>query len=92
MGGPLEEVYAVMAPGYNAAALTETHRMFQSENVHLTSLFPATIEVLDHLQQRGFRMAAITTRSIRTSVRSLEATGIAHYFGVVVSAEDGSFL
>ena len=92
MGGPLEEVYATMAPSHNAALLAETHRMFQSENIRLSSLFPSTLEVLDHLQQCGFLMAAITTRSIRTSVRSLEATGIAHYFGVIISAEDVSLL
>ena len=88
MGGPLPEVYATMAPGFDAAALTETHRGFQLANIHLVSLFPPTIEVLDELKHRHLKIAAITTRSLRTSVRSLEQTGIAHYFDIIISAED----
>ncbi len=88
MGGPLPEVYATMAPGFDTVILTETHRSFQLANIHLVSLFPQTIEVLEELRRRHLKIAAITTRSLRTSVRSLEATGIAHYFDVIISAED----
>lgn len=92
MGGPLEEVYSVMAPGYDNKILAEAHRTFQSEHLHLASLFPGTIEVLENLKKRGIKIAAITTRSIRTSVRSLEETGIAHYFDLIISGEDVQFL
>jgi len=88
MGGPLPEVYATMAPGHDPTALTETHRQFQENNLHLAKLFPDTVKVLDALQERGLKLAAITTRSIRTSVLSLEENGIARYFDLVVSAED----
>jgi pyrophosphatase PpaX len=88
MGGPLEEVYSTMAAEFDAKALTETHRTFQSDNLALARLFPATIEVLDALKKRNLKIAAITTRSKRTSVRSLETTGIAHYFDLVISGED----
>jgi pyrophosphatase PpaX len=88
MGGPLEQVYAEMAPGCDAVALTEAHRTFQSENIRLVSLFPDTIEVLDELKKRNLKIAAITTRSLRTSVKSLEAVGIEHYFDLILSAED----
>jgi pyrophosphatase PpaX len=88
MGGPLPEVYAAMAPGCDALALTETHRQFQEQNLHLAKLFPDTLNVLETLTQRGFKLAAITTRSIRTSVLSLEQNGIAGYFDVVISEED----
>ena len=90
MGGPLMEVYASMAPGHDARALSETHRQFQEKNLHLAKLFPDTIKVLDALKKRGFKLAAITTRSNRTSVFSLEQNGIADYFDVIVSAEDVS--
>ncbi|HWF45188.1 MAG TPA: HAD-IA family hydrolase [Candidatus Kapabacteria bacterium] len=90
MGGPLEEVYTAMVPGCDAPALAETHRVFQSENVHLATLFPATVEVLEYLWKRRFKLGVITTRSLRTSVRTLEMTGIARYFEVIVSAEDVS--
>ncbi len=88
MGGPLEEVYGTMAPKHDPAALAETHRNFQTNNLHLASLFPATLEVLEELKNRKLKIGAITTRSLRTSIRSLETTGIAHFFDVVISAED----
>jgi pyrophosphatase PpaX len=88
MGGPLTEVYAMMAPGLDANALAETHRQFQENNLHLAKLFPDTVKVLSALAEQGFKLAAITTRSIRTSVLSLEQNGIAGYFDLVLSAED----
>lgn len=88
MGRTLEDVYATMAPGHDAIALAETHRKFQEQNVTLAKLFPDTAKVLDALKQRGFKLAAITTRSNRTSVLSLEQNGIAGYLDVVVSLED----
>ncbi len=88
MGGPLEEVYAKMAPGYTAASLAETHRQFQEDNIHLAKLFPDTRNVLDALKHHGLKLAAITTRSNRTSILSLEQNGIADYLDVVVSLED----
>jgi pyrophosphatase PpaX len=88
MGGILEDVYAQMAPGYDAIALAETHRTFQEQNVTLAKPFPNTVLVLDALKQRGFKLAAITTRSNRTSILSLEQNGIAGYLDVVVSLED----
>lgn len=91
MGGPLEEVYATMAPGFDRTSLAEAHRVFQSENLALASLFPDTLDVLEELKNRGLKLAAITTRSLRTSVRSLEITGIAKYFDIIISAEDVSF-
>lgn len=91
MGGPLEEVYTTMAPGFDPASLAEAHRVFQSENLALASLFPHALEVLEELKIRGLKLAAITTRSLRTSVRSLQMTGIAKYFDIIISAEDVSF-
>jgi pyrophosphatase PpaX len=88
MGGPLEEVYATMAAEFDAKELSETHRTFQSNNLGLARLFPSTVEVLDALKAKGLKIAAVTTRSKRTSVRSLESTGIAHYFDLVISGED----
>ncbi len=88
MGGPLVEVYAEMAPGHDAIALSESHREFQENNIPLAKLFPDTVKVLSVLADQGFKLAAITTRSFRTSVLSLEENGIAGYFDLVLSAED----
>lgn len=91
MGGPLEEVYQTMAPGFDSTLLAQSHRRFQSDNVRLAHLFPSTMEVLTELSRRGMKLSAITTRSLRTSVRTLEWTGIAKYFDIIISAEDVSF-
>ena len=40
------------------------------------------------LKERGIALAAVTSRSRRTSVESLEAAGVSRFFGAVVSAED----
>ncbi|MDP4200091.1 MAG: HAD-IA family hydrolase [Bacteroidota bacterium] len=88
MGGPLEEVYMEMAPGHDVTALCQAHRTFQSENLHLARLFPDTLSVLEGFRARGIKIGAITTRSIRTSIRSLEQTGIVHLFDIIISAED----
>jgi len=91
MGGPLEEVYRTMAPEHDPILLSQSHRNYQSDNLHLVHLFPSTEKVLAKLSRRGLKLAAITTRSLRTSVRSLEMTGIAKYFDIIISAEDVSF-
>jgi pyrophosphatase PpaX len=88
MGRTLEDVYETMAPGHDSVELAETHRQFQEQNVNLAKLFPDTVMVLDALKQRGFKLAAITTRSNRTSLLSLEQNGIAGYLDGVVSLED----
>ena len=88
MGGPLEEVYSKMAPECDSILLAESHRKFQSDNLNLVKLFPDTLDVLEELKRREMKIAAITTRSNRSSIRSLEITGIAKYFDMVISAED----
>lgn len=88
MGGPLEECYRDLAPGFDAISLTEHHRLFQQSNITLVKLFPHSRSTLTYLKSRGYKIGAITTRSIRTSVASLEATGIESFFDVVLSVED----
>lgn len=52
------------------------------------SLFPAIVEVLDHCRKSGLK-TGIVTSSYRHLVRpSLDRTGIAAYFDLIVTAED----
>lgn len=92
IGCPLDEVYSLMVPGCDTHVLTESHRRFQERNLNLIQLFSDTIPVLEELKGRSFKLGAVTTRSRRTSVRSLEVHDIAKYFDIVVSAEDVSNL
>jgi len=88
MGKPLEVCYVELAPGGDSALLCETHRTWQADNLHLSVAFPEAEHVLRALRDAGLRLAAITSRSARTSVRTLEQAGLASYLDLVLSAED----
>lgn len=88
MGGSLESIYEGIAPFLDCHVLCDTHRSFQEANLHLSVLFPYVEITLDTLRKRGIKLAVVTTRSKRTSIRTLETAGIDAYFDVVVSGED----
>lgn len=88
MGQGLDRCYAALAPGDDPAVLVETHRSWQGENLHLSVSFPGVEDALSRLRDAGMRLAAITNRSRRTSVVTLERAGLVHYFAVVLSFED----
>lgn len=87
IGMPLGEIYAGMT-GQAVAPLIESHRSFQEENLHLAATFPGASEALAALREAGFALAAVTSRSRRTSLVTLELAGLLPFFGAVVSAED----
>lgn len=91
MGLPLEEIYASMCEEHTPL-LVETHRTFQGDNLHLSVAFAGAGEVLAALHDAGLALAAVTSRSRRTSVSTLEQAGLATYFDAIVSAEDGGGL
>lgn len=87
VGQPLEAIYEAYC-GELAAAIVESHRSFQERNLHLAAAFPGAAETLAGLRERGIALGAVTSRSRRTSVESLEVAGVAGFFDAVVSAED----
>ncbi len=91
MGLPLEQIYASMCQEH-APLLVETHRTFQGHNLHLSIAFAGSMEALEALRDAGAALAAVTSRSRRTSVSTLEQAGLARYFDAIVSAEDGGGL
>jgi pyrophosphatase PpaX len=88
MGKPLEVCYAELAPGCDPVLLCETHRTWQADNLHLSVPFSETVAVLQLLRDAGLRLAAITSRSRRTSVHTIERAGLAGYLDLILSAED----
>ena len=88
MGGPLTDCYRALVAGCDADILAESHRQFQADHLELVELFPSTIAVLDELKRRSMKLGAITSRSLRTSVKSMEVTGLVGYFDIILSAED----
>jgi pyrophosphatase PpaX len=94
IGEPLEEIYNSLSIGGSPsfAELVETHRTFQAANLHLSVPFPDTVATLARLKDAGFALAAVTSRSRRTSLDTLEQSGLLDYLAVVVSAEDAAAL
>lgn len=88
MGKPLEEMYRRFSASEDVSAFCETHRSFQIRNLHLSVPFANTQTTLRTLRDAGVKIAAVTTRSRRTSIRTLEIGGILAYFDAVVSEED----
>src|SRR5947199_668617 len=72
MGKPLEEIYRHFSLYPDMSELCETHRSFQAVNLHLSVPFPNSRETLKRLKDAGVKIAAITTRSKRTSIKTLE--------------------
>ncbi len=91
IGRRLEDVYDDFAPA-TRDAMVESHRTFQSERLDLATPFPGAIETLTAIRDAGMRIAAVTSRSNRTSVDSLIVAGIDHFFDTVISAEDAAAL
>ena len=92
VGSPLEDNYALHAHSNAVETLVDAHRAFQRDNLHLSMPFPGTVATLAELKRRGIVLGAVTSRSRRTSIATLELAGIADYFDVVVSAEDAPAL
>lgn len=88
MGRTLSAGYLELAPGCDDAVLCQTHRAFQTQNLHLARPYPDAVVVLRTLRDAGLRLAAITTRSRHTSTDTLILAGLAEYLDVVLSFED----
>ena len=92
IGPPLESIYATLGAPADADRLTAEHRAFQAENLHLSVAFDGAAAVLDELRGLGLHLAAVTSRSRITSVKTLELAGLLPLLGAVISAEDAPAL
>lgn len=90
MGISLEKTYEALVPNHSSADLAETHRSFQEKNMHLATPFPNTLQTLQTLKNAGIKIAAVTSRSKRTSGKTLELSGITPYLETFISQEDVS--
>lgn len=87
-GKPLEACYKILFPDNDIAALSETHLSFQEKHLNLTKPFLNVKKTLSDLKKAEFIIVAITTRSKRTSIKSLEFNNIYKFFDFVISRED----
>lgn len=91
VGLPLEEIYHSIDEQL-VDLLVESHRSFQETNAELAVAFPGAAQALHDLRRLGLATAAVTSRSRRTSVKTLELTGLVPLLDAIVSAEDGGAL
>lgn len=88
VGHPLEGCYRRLAPGCDVSALCETHRSWQMLNIHLVKPMPGAHATLEALRRAGMQLAAVTNRSRRSSLASLERAMLLASLDTVVSSED----
>lgn len=88
IGKPLEECYQLLSPNADTNQLCETHRTFQAENLSLCIPFPNTRSTLTELKKAGLKIAAVTTRSKRTSVDTLRVANLLNLIDAIISRED----
>jgi len=87
-GEPLEVCYRQLFPNEDITKLSEIHMSFQEKNLSLSKRFNNVASTLRNLKDKGFKIAAVTTRSKRTSTKSLEINNIASFMDVIISRED----
>lgn len=92
VGRELPAIYQDLGGDHLRDRLVEAHRAFQAANLGLVQPFAGAAGVLEQLRAEGYRLAAVTSRSRRTSERSLEVAGLARHLEVVISAEDAEQL
>ena len=95
IGIPLRDAFLRLIPQATEAeadACTTTYRqLFEANRRQLVpQLFPHVRETLDRLKQRGILMAIASSRTSTSLWAFLHDMGIAHYFQLVVGAEDVS--
>ena len=87
VGKPIEEFYRNLSGFADVDPFITPHRAFGYSNLNLSVPFPNSVKTLSALQERGFKIGAVTSRS-HTSVETLKRAGAADFFGVVISPDD----
>jgi len=68
-------------------ALAIFQRCYGESPAARSCLYPGVIDGLDYLRSLGLSMGCVTNKAERFTLPILEAMGIRHYFGVVVSGD-----
>ncbi|MES2409759.1 MAG: HAD-IA family hydrolase [Patescibacteria group bacterium] len=93
VGKPFEEFYFCLTGSEkDIEKLMDAHRAFQAQNFNLAKIFPHSLQTLKTLKERGHRLAAVTSRSKKTSHQTLIDAGIFDLFDTVISSEDAGAL
>lgn len=89
-GTPLETQIALFARDEDeVAAMLETYKSHQRALMEsMLSPFPGAVEAVAELDRRGVRLAIVTSRLKRATLRGLELCGLMDHFEVVITPED----
>jgi pyrophosphatase PpaX len=89
-GTPLETQIALFARDEDeVAAMLETYKSHQRDLMEqMLEPFPGAVEAVAELDRRGVRLAIVTSRLRRATLRGLELCGLMDHFPVVVTPED----
>jgi pyrophosphatase PpaX len=89
-GTPLETQIGLFArTPEEHAAMMDSYRDHQRELMErMLEPFPGVVEAVAELDRRGVRLAIVTSRMRRATLRGLELCGLMRHFPVVVTPED----
>lgn len=89
-GTPLEAQIARFArSGAEREAMLDTYRAHQRALMErMLQPFPGVVEAVEQLERRGVRLAIVTSRMRRATLRGLELCALMRHFPVVVTPED----
>lgn len=88
VGKPLEDCYRDFTKLEKVIDLMEHHKEFQRNNVELVKAYPHTVSTLEHLRSKGMSIAAITSRSKESTIKSLQYAEVYPLIDYFVALED----
>jgi pyrophosphatase PpaX len=89
-GTPLETQIALFARSEaEQEEMLDTYRLHQRDLMdRMLEPFPGAVEAVAELGRRGVRLAIVTSRMRRATLRGLELCGLMQHFEVVITPED----
>lgn len=88
-GEPLDITVKKVFPNVPADEAIAVYRSYHYDNFgELISVFPGIGELLQELDDRGYKLGLVTSRLRKTTLEGLEQYGLAHHFDIIVTAED----
>ncbi|ADU31812.1 pyrophosphatase PpaX [Evansella cellulosilytica] len=88
IGPPLSETFTNLDPS-KVEEMTKTYRTYNhAKHDELVKEYEGVYETLEKLEEKGYKMAIVTTKSRGTAVRGLELMKLDKFFDVVVSLDE----
>jgi pyrophosphatase PpaX len=88
IGIPLEDQAQRLAEGREKEYVENYRKAYWDAQMNNLKLFPGTAKMLDDLRLYGYKTALVTSKGSKITRMTLELSGIAEKFDVIVAAED----